>query len=402
MQSATIVEQLRQARAVIASLREMNAVVQGEFELLQGRLRALQSTLNNYIEENELLKRKLFGTKSERTDTCEFQLMLKGLFEQEQELHKQYEQMLSPGHDSDSGGDKPEQRQDQKPRPKPKGRRNLALCNLARIDVDIDDPELSKQGPVIGRKESYRLVRIPGCFKVLVTHTAIYGIKVNGRDTVLGATVPPRAFERSMCDESVYAWLAVEKFGLGVPHYRLEQQLKHQDESLDRGTMSRYMQDLGGLLGCTVVNAMFQDARTNCHVLSTDATGAAIQPVPTSDKRRQSCKKGHFFTVVADCDHVLYHYTQSHTSKVVEQLFEGFTGLLQSDASSVYDILERGPPGSNDGKLKLVGCWAHCRRYFFEAAVSKHAGAVEGLRRIREIFGVIPLLWTLSLCPLPA
>jgi hypothetical protein len=148
------------------------------------------------------------------------------------------------------------------------------------------------------------------------------------------------------------------------------------------------MRELGSTLGSTVVHAMFQDARTNCHVLSPDDTGTAIQPAAAADGRRQSCKKGHFFTVVADCDHVLYHYTESHTSKAVAQLFRGFSGFLQSDASNVYDILDRGPPGPNSGSLERVGCWAHCRRYFFEAAVSKHPGALEGLRRIRELFSL--------------
>lgn len=148
------------------------------------------------------------------------------------------------------------------------------------------------------------------------------------------------------------------------------------------------MEDLGGTLGSTIVEAMFADARANCHVLSTDATGAAIQPIPCPEKRRQACKKGHFFTIVADREHVLYHYSESHTSKAVASLFNGFTGLLQSDASSVYDILERGPPKSGNTNLRLVGCWAHCRRYFFEAAICKYRGALDGLRRIREMYRV--------------
>jgi transposase len=132
---------------------------------------------------------------------------------------------------------------------------------------------------------------------------------------------------------------------------------------------------------------MFEDARAHCHVLSTDATGAAIQPEQGAPGgRKQACKKGHFFTIVADCDHVLYHYASSHSSNAVKELFAGFSGFLQSDASAVYDILERGPPKTTDDGLTLVGCWAHCRRYFFDAAVTKHAGAVEGLRRMQEIY----------------
>jgi len=146
------------------------------------------------------------------------------------------------------------------------------------------------------------------------------------------------------------------------------------------------MEDLGNTLGATVVHAMFEDARTHCSVLSTDATGASIQPGSRDGGPKQPCKMGHFFTIVADTDHVLFHYVERHTSDAVAELFKGFTGYLQSDASSVYDILERGPPDPNDATVTLVGCWAHCRRYFFDAAVCKYASGVEGLKRIREIY----------------
>ncbi|MBL9020547.1 MAG: transposase [Myxococcales bacterium] len=210
---------------------------------------------------------------------------------------------------------------------------------------------------------------------------------------MLGAEHPPRLFPRSLCHTSVYAWLAVEKFALGVSCYRLEQSLETEEESLDRGTMCRYLEELGATLGATVVEAMFADARDNCHVLSTDATGAAIQPEPSADGRRQTCKKGHFFTIVADCDHVLFHYTDSHSSDAVKSLFKGFSGHLQCDASPVCDILDRGvptllPEADDDERLSLVGCWAHCHRYFFEAAITKHRSAIEGLKKIREMFRV--------------
>ena len=48
-------------------------------------------------------------------------------------------------------------------------------------------------------------------------------------------------------------------------------------------------------------------------MLSTDATGAAIQPGPREGGPKRACKKGHFFTIVADCDSVLFAYTEKHT-----------------------------------------------------------------------------------------
>jgi hypothetical protein len=129
-----------------------------------------------------------------------------------------------------------------------------------------------------------------------------------------------------------------------------------------------------------------------CQVLSTDATGAAIQPEPHPQKLKQACKKGHFFTVVADVDHVLFGYSAEHTQKAVASMFAGFRGLLQSDASNVYHLLERGPLGDDDQGVTLVGCWAHARRYFFEAAVCKHKVGVEGLTRIGAIYAADALL----------
>lgn len=143
------------------------------------------------------------------------------------------------------------------------------------------------------------------------------------------------------------------------------------------------MEELGNQLGSSIVNAMLEDAKQNCFVISTDATGALIQPIPNGEK--QVCKKGHFFTLVADIDHVIFEYVPEHTSNAVAKMFKGFRGFVQSDASNVYDVLERGPPDV-DSPVTLVGCWAHCRRYFFEAAVNKHPIGVEGLTRIKAIY----------------
>ncbi|MBL9025072.1 MAG: transposase, partial [Myxococcales bacterium] len=364
-------EQLLERDAIIAKLREL-------VQSLEGKNSALNSSLLAYIAENDLLKRRLFGTKSERTNTSEFQLLLEGLFAEDAALRKQLEQALAPGgnganedgEDAKTGsGDK----EKKKPRAKPKGRRDLSASSLPKITVDIDDPELAKQGRLIKHESTFELMHVRGGLRVLEKRTAVYEVEVAGNKTVLGAGHPLRLFPRSLCHTSVYAWLAVEKFALGVPCYRLEQSLETEEESLDSGTMCRYLEELGATLGATIVEAMFADARDNCHVLSTDATGAAIQPEPSADGRRQACKKGHFFTIVADCDHVLFHYTESHSSDAVKSLFKGFSGHLQCDASPVYDILDRGvptllPEADDDERLSLVGCWAHCHRYFFEAA----------------------------------
>jgi len=73
---------------------------------------------------------------------------------------------------------------------------------------------------------------------------------------------------------------------------------------------------------------MWQDALTTAAVISTDATGAMIQPEKRADGQRQACKKGHFFTAVVDCDHVLFAYAERHTQDAVRKLFGSFKGFL--------------------------------------------------------------------------
>jgi transposase len=150
--------------------------------------------------------------------------------------------------------------------------------------------------------------------------------------------------------------------------------------------MCRYVEEAGNTLGATIVHAAWQDALQNAGVISTDATSAMVQPEKSKDGLRQSCKRGHFFTAVVDCDHVLFAYTERHTQDFVKKLFSGFNGFLQCDASNVYDILDRGPPKDTDEGVSLVGCWAHCRRYFFEAAVCRYPVGVQGLMRICAIY----------------
>ena len=252
--------------------------------------------------------------------------------------------------------------------------------------LEILDEELEKTSKRIGFDESRHLMYRRGGFSVLVKRTAKYEVAGKDGPTVLGVESPKTLFPRGLLHSSVVAHILVQKFALGVPHYRLEQHIRDQGVDLDRGTMCRYTEEAGGTLGATIVHAMWQHALANASVISTDATSGMVQPEKSTTGLRQACKKGHFFTAVVDADHVLFAFSEKHTQDFVKKLFGGFRGYLQCDASNVYDILDRGPPTDTDEGVTLVGCWAHCRRYFFEAAICKYPVGVKGLMRIRAIY----------------
>lgn len=362
------------------------AALQSEVVSVRAKVSSLEETIANLAHENQLLKRRLFGNKTERSHTSEMQLALGNLLAFEARLQKELDAAVAAA--TESAGGEAQQPASGEKRAKPKGRRDLLASKLPRHVVEIRDTELEAKGArLIDFEDSGQLMFRRGGFMVLVKRVARYEVVKDGAKTALTVPAPVTLFPRGLLHTSAVAHLITSKFGLGVPHYRLERDVADQGVPLDRGTMSRYVEQAGNTLGATIVHAMWRDAIANGHVISTDATGALIQPTKgAKDGRSEACKKGHFFTAVVDCDAVLFAYVEHHNSDSVSRLFDGFRGYLQADASNVYDVLERGPPNDTDDGVTLVGCFAHLRRYFFEAAICRYPVGVQGLMRIRAIY----------------
>lgn len=93
-------EQLRreveQRDARIDALRDVVAS-------LEGKNAALQSALINHASEIELLKRKLFGPRSERTGTSELQLTFDELQLDDKALQSELAALTAPDSASDDG-----------------------------------------------------------------------------------------------------------------------------------------------------------------------------------------------------------------------------------------------------------------------------------------------------------
>ena len=135
------------------------------------------------------------------------------------------------------------------------------------------------------------------------------------------------------------------------------------------------------------MQACVDDARKNAFCLSTDATGVAIRPEPLPDGRRQPCRKGHFFVVLADKKHIFFEFQPKHASAAVCEMFRGFCGYIQADAHAIYDALFRGDAVEDGAAPPIeVACWSHARRRLWEAAVSGFAVGREGLLRVRKLY----------------
>jgi hypothetical protein len=211
---------------------------------------------------------------------------------------------------------------------------------------------------------------------------------------IVTAPMPPRLFDRSFATPSLIAHIASDKFCDGLPLHRQEDRFARLGVPIDRGTMCRWLEDAGATVGATIVEAMRREALATAHCIATDATGVLVQPDPRPDKQSQPCRRAHFFVQIADADHVFFEYTPVETSAVVKALFAGYTGIVQADAKSVFDVLyrlskERVRFDEHEERAACTeaGCWSHGRTKFWETAIAtQHVVAREALARIMRMF----------------
>jgi transposase len=385
-------------RCALAAERAAAAAVTAERDRLREAYQALQL-------EVELMRRRMFVAKAERIDTAQLELEFAGklaaLDQLAGELGSQAGEPPPPTvpPPGASGGGKT----------KPKGRRNLRTAAIPEERIELADPAREGQAEPIGFEESCRLVwRRGGPVRLVLARVKYREERIETEPTalqeepladttIITAPMPPELLPRSLATPSLVAHIATDKLCDGLPLHRQEDRFARLGVRLDRGTMSRWLEDVGMITGSSVVAAMREEALRTAFCLSTDATGVLVQPIPDGNKQRRSCRRGHYFVQIADRDHIFFEYTARETSATVGELFRGFSGYVQADAKSVYDILFRPPnerPPPEDGREPdlaeryEVGCWSHGRRRLWEAAIAKDPIAREGLARIGRMFAL--------------
>lgn len=330
--------------------------------------------------ELDLLRRRIYAAKAERLDTAQLDL----------EFAEKRAQLLAvlPPVAPEEESTPPANAAGKKKKASP-GRRDLSLANLPEVRCELPDATMVAQGlEPIGFEESRQLGYQRGGPVCIVIARAKY--KVSEADgSIHTAPLPRSIVPRALCAPSMMAKILVDKFCDGMPFFRQVEQLSRIGVAIDRGMMSRIAEEVGLTLGCIVLAAR-DEAMRSSFCLATDATGVAIQPTRLEDGKRQACRKGHFFVTLADRDHVFFSFEPKHTSDAVCALFKGYTGYIQADAHAVYDALFRGRDAGEDeppDKPTEVGCFAHARRKFYDAAVTTHdPRAREALFRIRLLF----------------
>jgi transposase len=364
-----------------AALEAAHIALMSERDRLRDERDQLTQTYQATKLELALMKKRLFIAKAERVDVSQLEIEFADRLAALDALSKRLEPLpaeLKPA--QPPGG--------ARAKPKPTGRRDFSEEDLPEERVEVDDPTKEGVLPRAGFETSYRVMwRRGGMTRVKIERVKYdEPTTTEAGVTIVTAPMPPDLFPRSIATPSLVAHIAIEKHCDGMPLHRQEAAFERDGMSLDRSTMSRWLEHAGATLGATIVTAAKAHAVATAFGCATDATGVAVQPLKGDMKKKQPCRKGHFFVQLFDKQHAFFEYVPRETSLAVTELFKGFTGFIQADAKSVYDVLFRPPANEEEAACTEVGCWCHARRKFWEAAIAHCAVSREALVRIARLF----------------
>jgi transposase len=176
------------------------------------------------------------------------------------------------------------------------------------------------------------------------------------------APAPPVILPKSMASPSLLAHVIKSKFDLGLPIYRVSQDLSRYRMNLGPGTLGTWVNTVGGEKVVPLINLMGEElfAAVFMHI---DETPLQIL---RSDKAVGS---DHYIVVRAGGPPgrriILYDYIASRTTAALKQLFVGPDGPYQG--KFISDGLERYDDIATELKLLHFGCLQHCRTMFFKA-----------------------------------
>jgi transposase len=359
------------------ALRTLALQQQAELDAKSERIDALGAQIRQLEEYVRLLKHQRFGRTSEKADPAQ-----RGLFNEAE--------VAADAAEKDDAGEGIAVAAHTR---SPRGRKPLPDF-LRRVEIIHDLDDAAKVCPTdgtalvhVGEETSEQLEIIPAQVQVLRHVRPKYACPAC-HEGVHIAPPPPQPIPKSLASPALLAHVAVSKYVDALPLYRQESILSRIGVDLPRATLAHWMVRAGELVQ-PLVNLLRDDLLAS-GVVQCDETPFQVLKEPGKPATSLSYL---WVQRSLDAPVVLYDYDPSRSGRVPERLFEGFTGVLQTDGYEGYTAV-----GQRPGVVH-AGCFAHARRKFDEALKGmrgaerkarsrKESVALQGLGWIQKLYAI--------------
>ena len=203
-----------------------------------------------------------------------------------------------------------------------------------------------------------------------------------GAEEVGVVTAPPAngPVAKGILDNGMLAHLAVSKFVDHLPLYRLENIFERSGVEVSRRTMSENLLEAAEPLS-RLVECLKNKVLANGVVHHDDTPVDLLLEGPGSGRHVKQARLWALTVPPKEGPWTVFEFSVSREARHVEDIFKGYHGRIVCDAYAGYLRLE-------SDEIQLCGCWAHARRYFFDALKSSPKETSEMLERIGKLYQI--------------
>ena len=343
---------IRELKDSISEQRQMNNTLRIALDNSNSQVSELTVQIKLLNEQLEYMKRKLFGTSSEkRTPETDGQLNLFEEPEREMPDDLPKAETLVKSHVR-----KPKATFEEKTKNLPVERVEVPLAEENQV-CSVCGTHLEVIGKEVVRKE---LEYTPATLKVIEYVSVHYGCPQCKMDAekpnIIHSPVPPSLLG-SFASPSMVAWVIYLKYVSGLPLYRQEKDWLQYGFELSRTTMANWV------IGCT--SKYLKVLYDYCHRQLIEREFAMADETPVQvlkEEGREATSKSYMWLFRSGEDGtppiILYHYAPTRSGNTAKEFLMGFKGYLMVDGYTGYNKVK---------DIKRCCCFAHIRRYFFDA-----------------------------------
>ena len=247
-------------------------------------------------------------------------------------------------------------------------------ANLERVVTIIEPLDKTDDMVEIGQEVTELLAITPQKFYVKKIVRPKYA-KPNKEGIVIGE-LPSRPIQGGMVDVSLLVMLLLDKYVDHLPLYRQLKKYERLGVKLSDSTVGNWVSESIKLLEY-LYDELVERVKSSSY-LQADET-----PIKVLDKLKKGTTHRGYYWVYHDVESglVLYEYDPSRGQTAPGKFLTDYKGYLQTDGYVVYDAL-------SNKQIKLAGCMAHARRYFFEAQQNDNARAGWMLDKLQELYAI--------------
>ena len=374
--------QLRELKDMITDLKKMIKTLQATVDAANKREEALTQERDNLKDEVALLRKKLFGSSSEkRTLDIQGQLNLFNEAEMEQDPVAAKAEELEASL-PDKAGKKRKARTTDAERFKgiPVQRKYLDLDDGERV-CPVCNTALEEIGEEFVRRE---LVFIPAKLKVYEYYSKNYTCpECSKRDLPVikkGKDGKPHMLY-GMASAGTVAWVMYQKFCNGLPYCRQEKDWKQYGAAITRATMANWVIHNSEAFFLPMYEYFHRKLLERGFAMADETP---LQVLHEPGRRAQTKSYMWLFRSGEDGGQpiILYKYSETRAGDNAVDFLHGFKGYLMCDGYSGYNKVP---------DAKRTACWAHIRRYLTDAIpkgkeLDYAQPSVQGIMYINQLF----------------